>query len=81
MRDYGAMEKVGMLWRRFPTENRQITADPGDIILYMGSALVVYYESNSWNFTRLGHIDGVDREALQQILGTGPVRMTFEIRR
>ncbi len=81
MRDYGAMEKVGMMWRRFPTENQQITTEPGDLILYMGSALVLYYESNSWNFTRLGHVNDVTGEELRSILGTGNVRMTFRLRR
>ena len=79
MRDYGSMEKVGMLWRCLPTENRQITAEPGDLILYMGSSLVLYYESNSWTFTRLGHIDDITGDELRKILGTGKVRITFSL--
>ncbi len=79
MRDYGSMEKVGMLGRRYPTNNRQIRTAPGDIILYMGSALVVYYNVNSWNFTKLGHIDGMTQKELKEILGKGSVKMTFEL--
>ena len=81
MRDYASMEKVGMLWRRLPTNNRQITTEPGDIILFMGSSIVVYYNPNSWNFTRLGHIDGVSQPELKEILGNGNVEMTFELLR
>ncbi len=79
MRDYGSMEKVGMLWRRLPANNRQIRTEPGDIILFMGSSVVVYYEPNSWNFTKMGHINGVSQTELKQILGNGNVKMTFEL--
>lgn len=79
MRDYGSMEKVGMLYRVLPAQNRNITTEPGDIILYMRSALVVYYRPNSWNFTKLGHIINVPQQELQEIFGDGPVTMTFEL--
>ena len=79
MRDYGSMEKVGMLWRKLPSHNKQITAQPGDIILYMGRSIVVYYEPNAWNFTKIGHIDGIGKEELKKILGDGRVNMTFEL--
>ena len=79
MRDYASMEKVGMLWRRLPTNNQEITTKSGDIILFMGSSLVVYYNQNSWNFTRLGHINNVSQQDLKRILGNGNVEMTFEL--
>lgn len=79
MRDYGSMEKVGMLWKGLPSNNQNIVTAPGDIILYMGSSLVVYYEPNSWNFTKMGHINDVSQEKLKEILGTGRVTMTFEL--
>lgn len=79
MRDYEGMEKVGMLWRGLPVNNEQITAHPGDIILFMGSSLVVYYNQNSWDFTRMGHINDVTQEELKEILGSGNVSMTFEL--
>ena len=79
MRDYGGMEKVGMLWKGLPANNTQITTEPGDIILFMGSSLVVYYNRNSWNFTRMGHINDISQEELKKILGTGNVSMTFEL--
>lgn len=79
MRDHGSMEKVGMLWKGLPSNNQNIVTAPGDIILYMGSSLVVYYEPNSWNFTKMGHINDVSQEKLKEILGTGRVTMTFEL--
>ena len=79
MRDYASMEKVGMLWKGLPTNNEQITTEAGDIILYMGSSLVVYYDRNSWNFTRMGHINEVTQDELKKILGNGSVTMEFEL--
>lgn len=79
MKDYSNMEKVGMLWKGLPRNDEQITTQPGDIILYMGSSLVVYYNNNSWNFTKLGHINDVTQVELKEILGSGKVVMTFEL--
>lgn len=79
MRDYGGMEKVGMLWKGLPANNTQITTEPGDIILFMGSSLVVYYNQNSWNFTKMGHINDISQEELKKLLGDGNVTMTFEL--
>lgn len=79
MRDYGNMEKVGGLGREFPTNDEPITAESGDIILFRGNALVIYYASNSWNFTRLGKIDNVTAEELKNILGEGNVTVTLSL--
>ena len=79
MRDYGNMEKVGSLGRDFPTNNESITTEPGDIILYQGSALVIYYAPNTWNFTRLGKIDDITKEELMQVLGEGNVTVTLSL--
>ena len=56
MEDYGGFEKVGPLDDPLPQSNRQITTQPGDIILYQGSSITIYYGENTWNFTRLGRI-------------------------
>ncbi|MGD1818084.1 MAG: cyclophilin-like fold protein [Pleomorphochaeta sp.] len=79
MRDYGSMEKVGMLLRPLPTNNKQITAQPGDIILYMGRSIVVYYDFNSWNFTKIGHIENITQQELKNILGKDKVKIKFEL--
>lgn len=52
---------------------------PGDIILYQGKYLVIYYDTNSWNFTRLGKIDNVTQAVLKSALGEGGVRVTLSL--
>jgi hypothetical protein len=79
MQDYGNMEKVGGLGTSLPTNNEQITTAPGDLILYQGNALVIYYAPNSWNFTRLGKIDNVTAEELNAVLGNGSVTVTLSL--
>lgn len=79
MRDYGNMEKVGSLGRSFPRNDESITTKPGDIILYQGNALVIYYAPNSWSFTRLGSIDDITPEELMEVLGKGSVTVTLSL--
>ncbi len=78
MKDYANMEKVGM-FGKLPTNNEQINAKPGDLILYMGVSIVLYYESNSWNFTKLGSVENKTQSELKQILGSGTVNIMFEL--
>ena len=79
MRDYGSMEKVGSLGMDLPRNDKQITTEAGDMILYQGNALVIYYAPNSWNFTRLGKIDNITAEELREILGDGNVTITLSL--
>lgn len=79
MHDYGNMEKVGSIGTSLPRNDEQITTEPGDIILYQGSALVIYYAPNSWNFTRLGKIDNITQDELKAVLGSGDVTVTLEL--
>ncbi len=79
MHDYGSFEKVADLPRSFPRNDKQIDTDAGDIILYQGNAITIYYDKNSWNFTRLARIDNVNKKRLQQILGKGNVKATFSV--
>ncbi len=80
MDDYGRMEKVGNLPKKLPKNDKHITAQPGDLILYMGSALVLYYEPNSWNFTKLGSVINKNQKELKQLLGKTSVNIHLEIR-
>ena len=57
MSDYSGFEKVGPLGTSLPTSNQQTTTQAGDIVLYQGNQIVMFYGSNSWSYTRLGHID------------------------
>ena len=79
MRDYGSFEKVGPLGTTLPRNDTQITTTAGDIILYQGNQITIYYDTNSWNFTRLGKVDGVTQAELKKILGKGDVAAVFEI--
>lgn len=79
MSDYGNFEKVGPLPASLPENNEQITTEPGDIILYQGNSITVYYAENTWNFTRLGRVQDVTGEALRAILGEGDVEITFSL--
>lgn len=79
MRDYGNMEKVGSLGMDLPRNDESITTEAGDIILYQGSALVIYYEPNTWSFTRLGKIDNMTRDELKALLGDGNVTITLSL--
>ncbi|MCR5172159.1 MAG: hypothetical protein K6B73_04780 [Treponema sp.] len=80
MSDYGNFEKVGPLGTSLPRNDEQITTTAGDIILYQGNQITIYYDTNSWSFTRLGKIDGMTQTELKRILGKGDVTAVFEIR-
>lgn len=77
MNDYGGFEKVGELPAALPTSNKQITTVPGDIMLYQGRNIVIFYGSNSWSYTPLGKIDGSSATTLRDFLGSGNVKMTI----
>ncbi|WP_407450874.1 cyclophilin-like fold protein [Fibrobacter sp.] len=79
MHDYGSFEKVADLPRSFPRNDKQIDTDAGDIILYQGNSITIYYDKNSWNFTRLARIDNVNKKRLKEILGKGNVKATFSV--
>lgn len=82
MSDYGDMEKVGSLGTSLPRNDRQTTTQPGDLILYLGNSFVIYYDTNSWNFTRLGRLDGVStrQEVLELLGGKGDITVTLSIK-
>ncbi|MFA6779903.1 MAG: flavodoxin [Paludibacteraceae bacterium] len=79
MSDYGGFEKVGPLGASLPANDEYITTEPGDIILYQGDKITLYYDVNAWNFTRLGKIDGVEGIDLKPILGDGGVTVVLSL--
>ena len=79
MHDYGSFEKVGPIDEPLPTSDERITTAPGDIILYLGNSITIYYAVNSWNFTLLGHIDGATGENMREFLGGGDPTVTFSL--
>ena len=77
MHDYGDFEKVGDLPQEFPRSDASITTKPGDVILYQGKQITIYYDENTWNFTKLARIEGKTREALLEVFGEGDLSVTF----
>jgi hypothetical protein len=75
------MEKVDPIGQTLPRNDERINARSGDIILYQGNSLVIYYASNSWSFTRIGKIDNVSQSELRTILKAGGenVSVTFTL--
>ena len=74
---YGGFEQVGSIGATLPRNDRQTTTSSGDIVLYSGNQLVVFYGSNSWAYTRLGHID-LSRQEMSALLSNGNVTITLE---
>lgn len=77
MDDYGGFEKVSSLGTTLTRNDTRITTQPGDVILYQGNQITIYYGTNTWNFTRLAKIN--DSTDLQAKLGTGTVQVTFSL--
>ena len=57
MSRYGGFEQVGSLGQRIVSDDHQLTTEPGDIVLYNSSNIVIFFGNNSWAYTKLGHIN------------------------
>lgn len=79
MSDYGDMEKVGSIGTSLPRNDKQITTKAKDLILYQGNQFVIYYDTNSWELTRLGTINDVSTKELKKALGKGDVTVTLSL--
>lgn len=77
MSDYSGFEKLGSLGTNLPADNSHTTTHSGDIVLYNGNQIVIFYGSNSWSYTRLGKID--DLTGWEEALGSGDVTVTFSV--
>jgi hypothetical protein len=66
---YGGFEQVGPLGTSLPKNDTDTTTRPGDIVLYSGNQIVVFYGSNTWAYTRLGKISGLSEPQLKELLG------------
>ena len=76
---YGGFEQVGSLGQNLPRDDKQTTTTSGDIVLYSGNQMVVFYGSNSWSYTRLGHISDKNAEDITDLLSNGDVTITISI--
>ncbi len=79
--DYGNFEKVGSLGFELPRNDEQITTKAGDVILYQGTEITIYYDTNSWNFTKLGEITNIEGKELKELLGDGNVTLTLRLKK
>lgn len=76
---YGGFEQVGPFGTSLPRNDKQTTTQAGDIVLYSGNQMVVFYGSNSWAYTRLGKITDKSEMELEELLGNGDVTITLEL--
>lgn len=75
---YGGFEQVGALPQTLTTDNTQITTERGDIVLYGGNSIVLFYGSNTWSYTKLGHMTDFD-ETLTELLSADTVTVTLSL--
>ena len=78
MSPHGGFEQFGPLGFDLPSEDVQTTTEPGDIVLYTGNQIVVFYGSNSWSYTRLGKVADKSADELASMLGGDAVTLTIE---
>ena len=74
-KEYGGFEKVGDLGFSIPTNDKYITTYSGDIVLYEGNQISLFYNSNSWEYTKIGKVQKVTSNDLKKILGSGDVTL------
>ncbi len=74
---YGGFEQVGPIGQSLPRNDAQTTTAAGDIVLYSGNQIVVFYGSNSWAYTRLGHVD-LSAADMARLLGSGDVTIAIQ---
>ena len=76
---YGGFEQVGSLGTSLPRNDAQIKTQAGDIVLYSGNKIVVFYGSNSWAYTRLGHITDIEAAQMKDLLGNKNVTIVISM--
>ena len=76
---YGGFEQVGSIGTRLPASDVQTRTSAGDIVLYSSDQIVVFYGSNSWSYTRLGHITDQDASGMAELLGNEDVTITISM--
>ena len=76
---YGGFEQVGSLGTSLPRNDSSTTTQAGDIVLYSGDQIVLFYGSNSWSYTRLGRVTEMSEAELTELLGQGDVTITLSL--
>lgn len=78
-REYWWFEKVGNLGFDLPREDKQITTEPGDLVLYQWNQISLFYESNSWSYTKLWKVGMISKDGLKEILWDWDVQLVFSL--
>ena len=78
MSKYGGFEQVGSIGSTLPSSDTRITTNPGDIVLYSANQIVIFYDSNTWSYTKLGHIN-LSKSELTDLLGDEDVVITLSL--
>lgn len=79
MHKYGGFEQVGSIGFKVKNNDTKITTNPGDIVLYSSNQIVLFYGSNSWSYTKLGHIN-MSNEELEELLGNDDINITLNLK-
>ena len=79
MTENGGFEKVGDLPQSLPTSDVSQTAQSGDIMLYIGNVVCIFYGSNTWAYTKLGTLDGMTSSEIKDFLSGNPVEVTLSL--
>lgn len=79
MSKYGGFEQVGSIGSTLPSSDTRITTNPGDIVLYSSNQIVIFYDSNTWSYTKLGHIN-LSKSELTDLLGDEDVVITLNLK-
>jgi hypothetical protein len=78
MSKYGGFEQVGSIGSTLPSADTRVTANPGDIVLYSSNQIVIFYDSNTWSYTKLGHIN-LSKSELIDLLGDEDAVITLSL--
>lgn len=79
-KDYGGFEKVGNLGFTLPSDDEDLTASPGDLMLYQSNQLSLFYQDHKWDYTKLGEIQNASQDQLKNILSTVDVTITLSLK-
>ena len=80
LNEYGGFEKVGDLPWSLTKSDKQVSTEPGDIMLYQGDQMTIFYNSNSWSYTKLGSIENTTQEELESLFGEGDITVTLSVK-
>ena len=73
-------EHYGPLGFSLERHDEQVAAVSGDIMLYNGNNICVFYGNNSWSYTPLGKVDGKTADELKAFFGSGTVSVTYSLK-